>query len=468
VIIALVRGPRGLAALCFGFSLVLGFVAESPARAALATLTDDAYTSGAQRTQNFGSAPVLTLQGPGPATARVYLRFDLSTLPAGTRGPDVGRALLRLWVNSVTKGGMFDVHTVKGGWTEGAITAATAPPPGRDEVTGVPVTLRDRNTFVLVDLTDLVRDWLDRVLENNGVVLQPNAAGIAVAFDSKENTGTSHEPQLEITLLGHGGSGPPGPAGPPGPPGAPGPAGARGATGPAGPPGPAGPAGVAGERGSAGAAVAVAPAGPGLGVNGLQEFVQSGSWRAPAGVTRVLVEAWGAGGGGGDGAARGTTGGGGGGAGAYQRTVVTVVAGETYDIVIGAGGGGPGAAGGADGPDTLVRRTGAGTVLLRARGGRGGRAAPDDGSASPGGAGGVGDSTFGIARDGGAGAVGLRFCPPALVQPEDCASTGRGGRGGVPPHGSVEPAASAGSGGAGGDRGKPGHPGFPGYVILVW
>ena len=458
-----VKGPGGLAALFVGLSLALGSV---PAGAALATLTDDAYTSGAQRTQNFGSAPVLTLQGPGPASDRVYLRFDLSTLPAGTRGPDVGRALLRLWVNSVTKGGMFDVHTVKGGWTEGAITAATAPPPGRDEVAGVPVTPRDRNTFVLVDLTDLVRDWLDRVLENNGVVLQPNASGIAVAFDSKENTGTSHEPQLEITLLGHGGSGPPGPAGPPGLPGAAGPAGARGATGatgPPGPPGPAGPAGIAGERGSAGAVAAVAPAGPGLGVNGLQEFVQSGSWRAPAGVTRVLVEAWGAGGGGGDGAPRGTTGGGGGGAGAYQRGVVPVVAGETYDIVVGAGGGG-----GADGADTLIRRTGAGPVLLRARGGRGGRAALDDGSASPGGGGGAADSTFGIAREGSPGAVGPRFCAPAIVQPEDCASTGRGGRGGVPPRGSVEPAASAGSGGAGGERGKPGHPGLPGYVILVW
>src|SRR5262249_59961728 len=102
------------------------------------------------------------------------------------------------------------VHRVRGGGPEGATAAATAPPPGRDEVAGVPVTPRDRNTFVLVDLTDLVRDWLDRVLENNGVVLQPNAAGIAVAFDSKENTGTSHEPQLEITLLGHGGRRPPG------------------------------------------------------------------------------------------------------------------------------------------------------------------------------------------------------------------------------------------------------------------
>jgi len=498
VTITFVRIWRGRAPLLPG-AVLLALVTAGvpPAGAALATLTDDAHTSAAQRAQNFGSAPSLLLQGPGAITTRVYLRFDLSTLPAGTRGPDVGRALLRLWVNSVTKGGMFDVHTVKGGWTEGAITGANAPPPGRDEIIGVPVTVRDRNTFVLVDLTDLVRDWLDRVLENNGVVLLPNAAGIGVAFDSKENTGTSHEPQLEVSLLGHGGSGPAGPpgpggpagspgppglAGPPGPPGpsgppgaagprgamgAPGPAGPTGAAGPPGPPGSPGAAGPAGPATATGAQGAIAAGGPVLGFNGLREFVQSGSWRAPAGVTRVLVEAWGAGGGGGDGARRGATGGGGGGAGAYQRVIVSVVPGEAYEIVVGAGGP-PGAAIGANGTDTLIRRAGAGTVLLRARGGLGGRAAPDDGSASPGGAGGTGDPALGLARDGGDGGVGPHYCPPALVQPEDCLGTGRGGRGGVAPRGSVEPTGSAGSGGAGGDRGKPGQPGSLGYVIIVW
>jgi hypothetical protein len=75
---------------------------------------------------------------------------------------------------------------------------------------------------------------------------------------------------------------------------------------------------------------------------------------------------------------------------------------------------------------------------------------------------------LGLARDGGDGGVGPHYCPPALVQPEDCLGTGRGGRGGVASRGSVEPTGSAGSGGAGGDRGKPGQPGSLGYVIIVW
>lgn len=60
------------------------------------------------------------------------------------------------------------------------------------------------------------------------------------------------------------------------------------------------------------------------------------TWTAPAGVTSITVEAWGAGGGGGD--PGGNNGGGGGGAGAYARAVVTVVPGMTYSYTVGAGG----------------------------------------------------------------------------------------------------------------------------------
>ncbi len=123
---------------------------------------------------------------------------------------------------------MFDVHSVRGGWSEDALTAANAPGRGRDELMGIPVSPQDRNRFLLVDVTELVQEWLDRTLENNGLVLMPNAAGVSVEFDSKENATTSHEPELEITLRSHGGGGAAGssrPAGPPaaggGPPGPP-------------------------------------------------------------------------------------------------------------------------------------------------------------------------------------------------------------------------------------------------------
>ena len=258
--------PLVLAALVGGW--------PAPASAVLARLSDDAHASASARTANFGSAPTLLSQGPGSAVSQAYVRFDLTTLPAGTRGADVSRAVLRLWVAKVTRAGMFDVHSVRGGWSEDALTASNAPGQGRDELIGIPISAQDRNRFVIVDVTELVQEWLDRTLENNGLVLTPNAAGVSVEFDSKENATTSHEPQLEITLRSTGAAGPPGPpgpagpagpagerglagaVGPPGPPGPPGPLGARGPAGPPGPPGPPGPVGSAGLAGPIG------PAGP--------------------------------------------------------------------------------------------------------------------------------------------------------------------------------------------------------------
>src|SRR5215831_2888464 len=52
-----------------------------------------------QRVSNFGSGKTLLVQGPGPTAVQTYIRFDLTTLPVGTRGADVPRAVLRLWVS---------------------------------------------------------------------------------------------------------------------------------------------------------------------------------------------------------------------------------------------------------------------------------------------------------------------------------------------------------------------------------
>ena len=71
-------------------------------------------------------------------------------------------------------------------------------------------------------------------------------------------------------------------------------------------------------------------------------FEQNGtySWTVPAGVSRVMVEVWGGGGGGGCTAYSNgiSSGGGGGGSGGYSRSVINVVSGQTYNIVVGTGG----------------------------------------------------------------------------------------------------------------------------------
>jgi hypothetical protein len=188
------------------------------------------------------------------------------------------------------------------------------------------------------------------------------------------------------------GQGPQGPAGPTGPQGAAGPTGATGPQGPAGAVGPTGPQGSTGAIGLTGATGPQGPAGTNgntilngttvptstQGNNGdfyintttniiygpktasgwgsgttlsasssggsltntsFQVFDASGTFTVPAGITKIMVECWGAGGGAGSisGFARGGDGG-------YGKSIFTVIPGSSYPVSIGLGGLGAGGA----------------------------------------------------------------------------------------------------------------------------
>ena len=148
------------------------------------------------------------------------------------------------------------------------------------------------------------------------------------------------------------------------------------------------------------------------------------SWTAPAGVTSATVEAWGGGGAGGGARGRPAEGGGGAG-GQYASSVVTVVPGNTYPIVVGAGGTGSTGDGTAGGDSTFN-----GTTVV-AKGGAGGAGAPNNYSAGAAGSGTASNGLGATVYAGGSGSSGV-------VTGGGCQAGGAGGGG-------------AGSGGAGGN-----------------
>ena len=157
----------------------------------------------------------------------------------------MAKATLRLWIRSVAKAGTLDVYRVAGPWNEDAITATNAPGLGASRAVGIAVGLADKLGYVSLDVSTVVKDWLDGVLPNHGLAIVAGAGSISAIFDSKEDTGTAHKPRLEITLEG--------------PEGAQGP---QGVTGAAGPQGPGGPQGLRGEQGAAGTQGAPGAPGP--------------------------------------------------------------------------------------------------------------------------------------------------------------------------------------------------------------
>jgi hypothetical protein len=171
----------------FAFTMpIMSFAAE-------ARLTDDAYISSASPGGNFGSNASLFVGGTG--NRRSFIKFSL---PAGITATMITRANLVLFADTTTAGSTFDVVRVTGAWDEDSITFNSAPALGAVEVSAISVATS--NMFVVVDITQLVKDWLNNVLLNNGVALSPNAVGTNVDFDSKENGATSHQPRLEIVL----------------------------------------------------------------------------------------------------------------------------------------------------------------------------------------------------------------------------------------------------------------------------
>jgi hypothetical protein len=161
----------------------------------------------------------------------------------------------------------------------------------------------------------------------------------------------------------------------------------------------------------------------------MQEFTNpdnvplaSYTWVAPAGITHVLVEMWGAGGGSGFLNA--------GGSGAYSRSVVAVTPGATYLIFVG-GGGVSGPNTGGNGSDSSMNL--AGTRLIFAGGGFvifGGNADPTAALSRSG-------TDADLAALKGGSAFGAFFCPGPEAN-----LTGRGG--------------------------DPGNAGHAGYVLLTW
>ena len=227
-----------------------------------AVLTDDAYTYSKKKNLKYGTQAVLSVWGPAGGTplTRSFLKFDLSTLPAGITADNVQKATLKLYVNRLTTAGSFDIFKVTADWDEMTITDQTAP--SFDEVVAAGVPINQGKIFVTVDLTNLVTDWLNGTTPNYGISILPNTAGILVNFDSKDGVATSHEPQLEIVLQETGPEGPQGVQGPQGPQGPKGdkgdtgpqgPIGLTGAQGPQGLQGPQGPKGDKGDQGPQGA-----------------------------------------------------------------------------------------------------------------------------------------------------------------------------------------------------------------------
>ncbi|HEY6388718.1 MAG TPA: DNRLRE domain-containing protein, partial [Candidatus Acidoferrum sp.] len=232
------------------FSLAL-FAATSlllPGRATAqsGTVTDDAFVSSNVATQLFNlkgqgislivAGSTATVGSTQVGTTTTYIKFQLtSSLPPNVAATNVQKATLKLFLSPLTvPTGAIDIYPVTGSWTESTLSTSSAPTLAATPIAS-DVTLGMANTFLVVDVTQLVQDWLNGTANggfaNDGIALVAHTGSSYAVFDSKESVVTSHEPRLEIALANTGAQGPQGSQGPAGATGATGATGGTGAPG---------------------------------------------------------------------------------------------------------------------------------------------------------------------------------------------------------------------------------------------
>jgi len=159
------------------------------------TPSADSYTNTATPTTNNGAKTLLDVDGASQTT---YIQFNLASIPTTA---SISQATLKLYVNSVTTAGSFNVDYVNSAWSESTIDASNAPTPGTTIASNVNVATADKNQYILINVTPAVQAWLNGSETNNGIALVANGTFNAT-FDSKENTATSHAPELDIAFAG--------------------------------------------------------------------------------------------------------------------------------------------------------------------------------------------------------------------------------------------------------------------------
>ncbi len=162
------------------------------------TPSGDSYTNTAAPTTNYGAKTTLDVE----STQTTFIQFNLESIPSGYTSADITKATLKLFVDGVTTAGSFNVDYVNGTWSESTIDASNAPALGTTIAASVPLTTKDKDQYILVDVTAAVQAWLGGT-PNDGIALVANSP-LSATFDSKEATKTSHTAELDIVFAGGG------------------------------------------------------------------------------------------------------------------------------------------------------------------------------------------------------------------------------------------------------------------------
>lgn len=161
------------------------------------SVTDDAYVNQQSQNTNFGGNSSLRLRrlGGPPRFDAIYIKFNMASLPPGTRAADIRAATLKLYVNSTTSGPgtITNLSIPCSNWSETTITY-NLQPSSCGTSSFVSNAIWATGQYASIDVTEFVKSWVDA---NFGIVLSPSQPS-DIIFSSKESS--SNPPIIEVDL----------------------------------------------------------------------------------------------------------------------------------------------------------------------------------------------------------------------------------------------------------------------------
>ena len=159
----------------------------------------DSYVVEAFPDYNDGSSESIAAGRLSNSYYKSFIQFDISSIPIGAI---VDKAELTLTRQDMQGSFEMVVKTVAQSWLESTITWNNSP------ITNTfPFSLanpNEGNNIVVINVKDLVEEWISGSRPNYGIILSVNPSTIPdnnyVAFASSENVTTSSRPKLKIIL----------------------------------------------------------------------------------------------------------------------------------------------------------------------------------------------------------------------------------------------------------------------------
>jgi len=159
--------------------------------------SDDSMVRDDNPSYNGGNNDIMTVR-PAAPLRRAFVRFDLSSVPAGAT---VSQAILSLCATSGANGREHAVHAITESWTENVLTWSNQP-----AVAATPSSTRPAPTepgCEQWDLTADVRAWVDSGSDHGWRLSDTaeNQGSGAVRWATKENATEADRPSLEVTYV---------------------------------------------------------------------------------------------------------------------------------------------------------------------------------------------------------------------------------------------------------------------------